>query len=247
MPPRRVRRRDRTSGRSAPPRPAAAPAPGRRRTRPPRPAGPSAPTSIGVPAGVCLAAFSSRLTNTCSSRISSIGTSGRSAGKRRRDRVAAQLLLGAEQRHADHVGQQLPLLLHLQRAGLDPDHVEQVGHEPAHAVRLLDDRARELAPRGGVGLRVLQQRARRALDRGERRAHVVRERAQERGPEPLRLDLDLGLAGSARPAPAARARRAVWPASVSSRRRRAGSRKSAGSASGSPRTPTVRPDDASGR
>ena len=104
-------------------------------------------SSIGVPGGVCLAAFSSRFTNTCSSRTSSTGTSGRSGGKSVVTGSSRQLVLHPDQRDAGDIRQELPLLLHLERAALDPDHVEQVRDQPAHPLGLLDD-GRRPAPGG---------------------------------------------------------------------------------------------------
>ena len=111
----------------------------------------------------------------------------------------ASCVLGPEQRDAGDIRQQLPFLLHLERAALDPDHVEQVRHQPAHPLGLLDDGAGQL-PAGRVvaGAALLEQRGRGALDRGERRPHVVRQRAEQRGPQPLGLDLDLGAAAPLR-------------------------------------------------
>ena len=115
------------------------------------------------------------------------------------DRPARQLLLHPDQRDARDVRQQLPLLLHLERAALDPDHVEQVRDQPAHPLGLLDDGAGQL-PAGRVvaGASLLEQRGRGAFDRGERRPHVVRERAEQRGPQALGLDLDRGAAAPLR-------------------------------------------------
>ena len=152
--------------------------------------------SIGVPGGVCLAAFSSRLTKTCSSRTSSTGTSGSEGGKSVVTASPLELLLRPDERDAGHVGQRLPFALDLQRSRLDPDHVEQVRHQAAHPLRFLDDGPRQLPARTGVA------RARRPGAAWSRRPRsrpsgvrkIVRQRAEQRGPEPLGLDRDLGPA-----------------------------------------------------
>ena len=58
-----------------------------------------------------------------------------------------------------------------------------------------DDGAGQLAARAGVARAVvLQQRGPRSLDRGQRGPKIVRQGAEQRGPEPLGLDRDLGPA-----------------------------------------------------
>ena len=110
------------------------------------------------------------------------------------DGVAGELLLQPKQRHADHLLQRLPRLLHGERAGLDPDHVQQVGDEPGHAAGLLENVGRQLpAALGRQRAVLLQQAARGALDGGERRPEVVRQRAQQGAAQALRLGLDPGL------------------------------------------------------
>ena len=155
---------------------------------------PSAPISIGVPGGVCLAAFSSRLTNTCSSSTASIGTSGRSGGKSRRDGSVPRAAppAAAARRRPRRAGAatpsapaSAPVSTRIMSSRFATS--RSCAATPATIVSTSSRRAP-----ASLGPVVLQQRARRALDRGQRRAHVVRERAQQRRPEPLRLDLDLG-------------------------------------------------------
>ena len=72
----------------------------------------------------------------------------------------------------------------VERAGLEPAHVEQVADEGVEAVGLLVDRDEELVllvrrPRDVV----LEQARHRGLDPRERRAEVVRDRGEDRRPE----------------------------------------------------------------
>ena len=68
------------------------------------------------PAGEYFVAFSSRLMSTCSMRIASNGTSGKSAGIAVVHLAAAEPVLHAIERRADDLLERLQLLLHLQRA-----------------------------------------------------------------------------------------------------------------------------------
>ena len=141
-----------------------------------------------------------------------------------RDRMAAQLVLGAEQRHARP--RRTAAAIPSGPAALRPPPGscragwQRAGPSAGTPARCVAARSRRAA---GDGLGVLEQGARRALDGRQRRPHVVRQRAQRarcagaRPPPPLRT------LGCARPAPARSSAAAVWPASDSSRRRRAGS------------------------
>ena len=69
----------------------------------------------------------------------------------------------------------------VERAGLEPAHVEQVADEGVEAVGLLVDRDEELVSRLGRPFDVLLQKARhRCLDPRERRAEVVRDGREDR-------------------------------------------------------------------
>ena len=75
----------------------------------------------------------------------------------------------------------------LERARLEPAHVEQVADERVEAVGLLVDRLEELLPRLGRPVDVALEQARdRGLDRGDRRAQVVRDGGEERRAELVR-------------------------------------------------------------
>ena len=77
--------------------------------------------------------------------------------------------------------------LTLERAGLEPAHVEQVADEGVEPVGLLVDRGEELVSRLRRPVDVVLEQARhRRLDRRERRAQVVRDGREERGPQLVR-------------------------------------------------------------
>ncbi len=76
----------------------------------------------------------------------------------------------------------------LDRADLQPAHVEQVADEPVETIGLLVDRAGELsALLAGPAHVGLQEAGGRRLDRGERGAQVVRDGLQQRGAEGVGL------------------------------------------------------------
>ena len=96
----------------------------------------------------------------------------------------------------------------LERAGLEPAHVEKVADEVVQAIGLLVDRGEQL----GAGRLVerdvlLEQAGDRRLDRGQWRAQVVRHRGQERGAQVVRLREPFGRGGlGPEPAPLDRQR-----------------------------------------
>ena len=104
--------------------------------------------STGLPAGVYFAAFSSRFTNSCSSRIASTDTSGRSAGSSVLHGPAGELRLQPRQRRADHLLERDPLALDHERARLEAGHVEQVPHQALQALGLLADGVEQLRALG---------------------------------------------------------------------------------------------------
>ena len=135
----------------------------------------SAETRTPVPAGVWTSALSSRIRSTCATRSgsqsSSIGSSGRSS--RTRDVVplrGRRELAGDLARELADVGRLRP---QLERAGLQPREVEQLGGELAHAVDLAAQLVEELAPRLLVEVLVGQQ-LEEAAEREDRRAQLVR-------------------------------------------------------------------------
>ena len=94
-----------------------------------------------------------------------VGGSGAEARERGGDD-----LVDADRRQAD-----------VERAGLEPAHVEQVADERVEPVGLLVDRGEELASCLGRPVDVVLEQARhRRLDRRERRAQVVRDGGEER-------------------------------------------------------------------
>ena len=106
------------------------------------------------------------------------------------DRVTLQLPGQTPERGADHLFHRLPLLPHLQRAGLQPGHVEQIGHQPIQPLALVEDRSGQLAADFGVQRRpAIQQRAAGPGNHRKRRAQVVRNGAQQRTSQPLGLDV----------------------------------------------------------
>ena len=75
-----------------------------------------------------------------------------------------------------------------EHAGVDAPRIEQVADEPAHAVGLLVDDAKELLRLGrAVPRRGAEHRRRRALDGGERGAKLVAYHAEELRPHPVYL------------------------------------------------------------
>jgi hypothetical protein len=98
----------------------------------------------------------------------------------------------ADQRAADGLLERLPLALDLERPGLEAHHVEQVGDQTVHPARLVQHRFQQLASRRGTHPSALVEQGRRGAGDGAKRgAQVVGQRAQQGGPQPLRLDLDL--------------------------------------------------------
>ena len=156
----------------------------------------AAETSIGVSAGVYLIALSKRLISTCSTRRGSSGTSGRSAGSRTSTRRGPSRFSTRARALPMTSSSGLPVLAHVDAAGLEPGHLQEVVHEAIQAIGLLLDRVRELAPGRGVerGF-LLHQGAGGAGDGGQRRPEIVRDRAEERVAEPVRLGPEAGLLG----------------------------------------------------
>ena len=131
-------------------------------------------------AGVCRAAFASRLFSTCTMRRRSAITGGRSTARSttrpRRSSPARKALLAPfhQIHHRRRLGRDR------ERARVDAPRVEPIGDETAHLVRLLDDDAEELAHLGRVEpRRLLQQRDPRSLDRRARPVRVRRARGIE--------------------------------------------------------------------
>ena len=97
---------------------------------------------ISEPAGAYFAALSSRLNSTCSNSTVVQSSIGRSGCRSTCDPVRRQDLAGAPQRAADHVGQFDRAGARLQRAGLQPRHVQQVADETVQPLGLFLDGAR---------------------------------------------------------------------------------------------------------
>ena len=151
-------------------------------------------TSIGDPAGVCFAAFSSRFTSSCSSehRIERrrSGSCSSSSVWMLATREAA---LEPHQRRAHELLERHPLAVDLDAAAFEPRHVEQVRDQPLQSLGLLAERVEQLAAPLGVGhRRGVAQRARGAGDRRERRAQIVRHRREQRAAHLLRLRAQRG-------------------------------------------------------
>ena len=84
----------------------------------------------------------------------------------------------------------------LDRAGLDPAHVEKVADEVVEPVGLAVDRLEQLAPVVGVERDVALAEARdRRLDRRQGRPQVVGDRDEQRGAQRVRLGQALGCGG----------------------------------------------------
>ena len=87
--------------------------------------------------------------------------------------------------HLRHLGRLQP---RLQRAGLEPGHVEQVADEAVQPLGLVLRRLQQLGPRLRVQRRIVAAQAGDgAEDRGQRRAQVVADRGQQRRAQPLGL------------------------------------------------------------
>ena len=148
----------------------------------------------------CRTAFSSRLTTACSTSTASTdeGQVGRDAHV---ETALSRVALDPGGGGSEHLLERVPFALGLERAGLEPRHVQQVADESVEALGLLEDGRRELS-RERRGRRLLHQAAGRAGDRGERCAQVVRDGAQQRAAQPLALRREprlLGLLGDAGP------------------------------------------------
>ena len=148
--------------------------------------------------------------------VSSTSTSTRSAWVRPAERDGQHLV---ETDVAHH---------ELERAGLQPAHVEQVADEVVEPVSALVDGLEQLPGGGGREVDVaLQQAADRRLDRRQRRPQVVRHRREQRGaqlvglrqpggplgvgPQLALLDRDRHLAGERARGPRGRRRRGPAP------------------------------------
>ena len=93
-------------------------------------------------------------------------------------------------RTVDDIADIDPVALRIDRAGLDPRHVEQVGDEARQPVALLLDRGEQVGAAGRLHLVAeLAQAGDRAGDRRQRRLQIVRDRRQKRRAEPLAFEL----------------------------------------------------------
>ena len=106
---------------------------------------PAAPTSIGVPGGVCFAAFSSRFTSDLlqqdvidRDQRQIGGELGRSPGD-----PGAAGSGGSARRRRCRAARAIPA--HREGAGLQADHVEQVSHQPVHPAGFLQNGLGEIA------------------------------------------------------------------------------------------------------
>src|SRR3989442_10687012 len=114
----------------------------------------------------------------------------------RRDAPVRESLAEATQRRTDHLLERMPFLAELERAGLEPCHLEQVLDEAVQPFRLLAYRFQEFLLRSIVESgSFVQDRADRPGDRRERCSEVVRDRAEQGVPQALAFDPDLGLLG----------------------------------------------------
>jgi len=85
--------------------------------------------------------------------------------------------------------------VHLDGAGLQARHRQQVAHQAVEPIGFGVGRLQELVARWRIEPPLLQESARGARDGGEGRAQIVRDRAEQGVPEPLGLDLELRLLG----------------------------------------------------
>ena len=100
---------------------------------------------------------------TCSTSTPSIGTSGRSGGRRTSTVRSRSCVLEPVEHRADDPLDRLPFLRDLDGARREPRHVEQVAHQAIEPLRLLVDRLGEVPARGGLERGFgLEERARRA-------------------------------------------------------------------------------------
>ncbi len=83
------------------------------------------------------------------------------------------------------------LLRHLEVAGLDARHVQQVPEEPVQPVALFVDGGPELVPRLRAETVLADEAAGGAVDHRQRRAQVVGHGAEQRAAQPFTLDLHL--------------------------------------------------------
>jgi hypothetical protein len=112
------------------------------------------------------------------------------------DRPRAEARLEPAQGRADHLLERHPLALDLQRARLQPGHVEQVPDQALQALGLLADGLEQIGPLDRRQRRaVVAQRRGRAGDGGQRRAQIVGDGAEERAAHLLGAGPQHGGAG----------------------------------------------------
>ena len=119
-------------------------------------------------------------------RLGDVDVDARRASRQPGERAPARTSSSADVAHHE-----------LQRAGLQPAHVEQVADEVVEPVGRLVDGLEELAASpSGVQVDVALQQARdRRLDRRQRRAQVVGHRREQRGAQLVRLREPVGARG----------------------------------------------------
>src|SRR2546422_9031831 len=106
----------------------------------------------------------------------------------------SQPLSEAGQRRADHLLERVPFLAELQRARLEPRHLEKVLDETIQALGLLTHRLQELVTRLAVETgTAVEDRADRPRDGRQRGAEIVGDRDQQRVAKTLGLDAHLGV------------------------------------------------------
>ena len=155
-----------------------------------------ADTSMGVPAGVCRAAFSSRFTSTCCTSRSSSGTNGRSA--------ATCVVTGWSASCRASRPSAAPITsstgCHSLRTSNTPacKRVMSSRFATSRLSRSDSSRIEATSSRRTFGLErpaALQQRAAGPGDDRQRRAQVVRHGAQQRAAQPFRFDVHANLLG----------------------------------------------------
>ena len=107
--------------------------------------------------------------------------------------VADQCRADRLQRRADDLLDRLPSALELDRAALQPRHVEQVVDHRIHAPRLGADRACHRQRLGQQRRRAARQRVGQPVECGQWRAQIVRQRRQQRVAQALGFDLHRGV------------------------------------------------------